>query len=44
MGRSLCGVLADEQWWLTDEEEAMAGREVAMREEYDVWDEDTQIA
>lgn len=31
--------LADEQWWLTDEEEAMAGREVAMREEYDVWDE-----
>lgn len=30
---------ADEPWWLTPEEEALAGAEVAEREEYDVWDE-----
>jgi len=31
--------LADEPWWLTPEEEALAAGEVADREEYDVWDE-----
>lgn len=31
--------LAGEQWWLTDDEEALAQAQVANREEYDVWDE-----
>jgi putative DNA primase/helicase len=29
----------DETWWLSDEEECLAARQVAEREEYDVWDE-----
>lgn len=31
--------LADEPWWLTPEEEALAAVQVAQREESDVWDE-----
>lgn len=31
--------LADEPWWLTEEEESLAAEQVADREEYDVWDE-----
>lgn len=31
--------LADEPWWLSPEEEALASAQVADREEYDVWDE-----
>lgn len=30
---------ANEQWWLTAEEEALAVAQVAEREEYDVWEE-----
>lgn len=31
--------LANEPWWLTDEEEALAATQVAQREKDDVWDE-----
>ena len=37
MAEAYAAFLADEQWWLTDEEEVMAGREVAMRENT-TWD------
>jgi putative DNA primase/helicase len=29
--------LKNEQWWLTEEEEALAATQVAQRQEYDVW-------
>lgn len=31
--------LADEQWWMTEEEEALARAQVAVREKTDIWDE-----
>jgi len=31
--------LAGEQWWLTPEEEALAEVQVALREEYDIWED-----